>query len=163
MRVLGALLILSGAAGACLLLRREQLLPLRLGRALLGDLAVLSYQIRVCRAPLPEILEGPLSRGPGAQRLWGPLLERLEAEGEQGIADCWSRAVRPLPPPLGKLLAPLGPLLPAGGEPLSAAIEETREELTRFLREETVRQAAQSRITTALCLAGACLVILVLI
>ena len=46
---------------------------------------------------------------------------------------------------------------------LAAAIEETREELTGFLREETARQAARSRITTALCLAGACLVILVLI
>ena len=48
-------------------------------------------------------------------------------------------------------------------ETLEAAIEETREELTGFLREETARQAARSRITTALCLAGACLVILVLI
>jgi len=54
-------------------------------------------------------------------------------------------------------------MVPAGGACLSAAIEETREELTGFLREETARQAARSRITTALCLAGACLVILVLI
>lgn len=163
MRVLGALLILSGAAGACLLRRREQLLPLRLGRALLGDLAVLSYQIRVCRAPLPEILEGPLSGGPGAQRLWRPLLERLEAEGEQGLAACWSQAVRPLPPPLGVLLEPLGPLLPAGGERLAGAIEETREELTGFLREEAARQASQGRVTAALCLSGGCLLILVLL
>jgi len=47
-------------------------------------------------------------------------------------------------------------------EALAAAIEETREELTRFLRAEQVRQAEQGRITAALCLSGACLLILVL-
>ena len=57
----------------------------------------------------------------------------------------------------------MGPLLPEGGEVLAGAVEETREELTRFLREETVRQATQGRITAALSLAGACLAILVLV
>ena len=141
MKLLGAALLL-GSAGAWSFLRRlEGQLLLRLGRAL-----------------LEEVLDG----GPGADRLWRPLGAIL---GEKGgdLPRCWRMAVRPLPPPLGKLLAPLGPLLPAGGDPLAAAIEETREELTGFLREETARQAARSRITTALCLAGACLVILVLI
>ena len=139
MKLLGALLLLGSAGAWSLLRRREGQLPLRLGRALLEDLAVFRYHVQVCRTPLPELLE------------------------EVTLPRCWSRAVRTLPPPLGKLLAPLGPLLPAGGETLAAAIEETREELTRFLREETARQAAQSRITTALCLAGASLTILVLI
>lgn len=49
MRALGAALVLLGAAGGYLLRRREQLLPVRLGRALLEDLAVLDYQIRFRR------------------------------------------------------------------------------------------------------------------
>lgn len=162
MKLLGALLLLGSAGALSLLRRREGQLPLRLGRALLEDLAVFRYHIQVCRTPLPELLEEVLTDGPGAERLWRPLRARLSEEGDP-LPRCWHMAVRTLPPPLGKLLAPLGPLLPAGGDPLAAAIEETREELTRFLREETVRQAARSRITTALCLAGACLVILVLI
>ena len=161
MKLLGALLLLGSAGAWSLLRRREGQLPLRLGRALLEDLAVFRYHVQVCRTPLPELLEEVLTDGPGADRLWRPLGGFLE-EGET-LPRCWSRAVRTLPPPLGKLLAPLGPLLPAGRETLAAAIEETREELTRFLREETARQAAQSRITTALCLAGASLTILVLI
>ena len=161
MKLLGALLLLGSAGAWSLLRRREGQLPLRLGRALLEDLAVFRYHVQVCRTPLPELLEEVLTDGPGADRLWRPLGGFLE-EGET-LPRCWSSAVRTLPPPLGKLLAPLGPLLPAGGETLAAAIEETREELTRFLREETARQAAQSRITTALCLAGASLTILVLI
>lgn len=161
MKLLGALLLLGSAGAWSLLRRREGQLPLRLGRALLEDLAVFRYHVQVCRTPLPELLEEILTEGPGADRLWSPLGSSLE-EGD-ALPRCWSRAVRKLPQPLGKLLAPLGPLLPAGGEALAAAIEETREELTRFLREETARQAAQSRITTALCLAGASLTILVLI
>ena len=50
-----------------------------------------------------------------------------------------------------------------GGERLAEAIEETREELTRFLRAERERQAAEGRVTAALCLSGASLLILVLI
>ena len=162
MKLLGALLLLGSAGAWSLLRRREGQEPLRLGRALLEDLSVLGYHIRACRTPLPELLEEVLTDGPGAERLWKPLGTRLGEEGES-LPRCWHMAVRTLPPPLGKLLSPLGPLLPVGGEPLAAAIEETREELTRFLREETARQAARSRIVTALCLAGACLVILVLI
>ena len=84
---------------------------------------------------------------------------------EEGAAlpRCWRESVRALPPPLGKLLAPLGPLLPEGGGPLAQAVEETREELTGFLREETARQASQGRINAALSMAGACLAILVLL
>lgn len=162
MKLLGALLLLGSAGAWSLLLRREGRLPLRLGRALLEDLAVFRYHIQVRRTPLPELLEEVLTDGLGAERLWRPLRSCL-SEGAESLPQCWRTAVRPLPPPLGKLLAPLGPLLPAGGEPLAEAIEETREELTRFLREETARQAARSRITTALCLAGACLTVLVLI
>jgi len=93
--------------------------------------------------------------------------ELLEAGGPEAadrtLPDCWAEAVSELPPPLDGYLASLGPLLPAGGERLAAAIEETREELTRFLRAEEARQASQGRVTAALCLSGGCLLILVLL
>ncbi len=161
MRGAGAALILWGAAALFLQRRREELLPLRLGRALLEDLAVLACQVRVCRTPLPRVLSEHLAEGLGAVWLWRPLLERLG--GEEGLPRCWRAAVRALPPPLDRLLAPLGPLLSEGGETLEAAIEETREELTGFVRAEAARQAGQGRITAALCLSGACLLILVLL
>ena len=118
MRLMGALLLLGGAGLWCLLRRREGMLPVRVGRALLEDLAVFSYQIRVRRTPLPELLEEVLAQGLGAEYLWRPLAQ---------------------------------------------AVEETREELTGFLREETARQASQGRINAALSMAGACLAILVLL
>ena len=79
------------------------------------------------------------------------------------LPRCWRESGRTRPEPLGKLLLPLGPLLPEGGGPLAQAVEETREELTGFLREETARQASQGRINAALSMAGACLAILVLL
>ena len=45
MKVLGAMLLLGGAGLWCLIRRREGMLPLCVGRALLEDLAVLGYQI----------------------------------------------------------------------------------------------------------------------
>ena len=69
MKLLGAALLL-GSAGAWSFLRRlEGQLLLRLGRALLEDLAVFRYHVRVCRTPLPELLEEVLDGGPGADRL----------------------------------------------------------------------------------------------
>ena len=161
-KLIGALLLLAGAGAWCLLRRREGMLPVKVGRALLGDLAVLSYQIRSRRTPLPELLGEVLTGGPGEAYLWGPLLERIREEGA-ALPQCWRESVETLPPPLGKLLEPLGALLPEGGAALAEAVEETREELTGFLREETVRQASQGRITAALSLAGACLAILVFV
>ena len=162
MKALGALLILGSAGCWRLLRRREAMLPIRLGRALLNDLAVFRCQILVRRTPLPELLEEVLTEGPGADWLWRPLLGFLSEERDS-LPRCWRRAAGALPPPLGRILDPLGPLLPAGGEALERAIEETREELTGFLREESARQASQGRIATAMCLAGACLLILVLV
>ena len=161
MKGLGILLVLWGTGYFCLQQRRDGLLPVQVGRAILDDLSVVGYQIRVCRTPLPDILEG--AHGLGADWLWRPLLERLRSEGARGLPWCWQETAAALPPPLDRYLAPLGPLLPAGGERLAAAIEETREELAGFLRDETDRQASRGRVTAALCLSGACLLILVLI
>jgi len=161
MKWAGALLVLAGAWGCCLLWRRTASQPLRVGQALLGDLSVLSYQICVRRAPLPEILSERLCAGEGAVWLWGPLAAGLE--GERPLPECWTEAAGRLPGRLPELLEPLGALLPAGGERLSAAVEETREELHRYLREERAELAARGRIAAALCLSGASLLILVLV
>jgi len=123
---------------------------------------VFRYQIQVRRTPLPRLLAEVLTDGLGAERLWTPLSDLLARDGAS-LPDSWQTAVRNLPPPLDRLLAPVGPLLCAGGEPLARAVEETREELTSFLREETARQASRSRVTAALCLGGASLLILVLL
>lgn len=161
MRWLGALLILSAAAGGFLLERRESLMPLRLAQALAVDLGTLSAGICRSRRPLPELLAKELDRGPAADALWQPLLALLE--GDAGpLAACWGRACRDLPSPLDAMLAPLGPLLPEGGGALGRAIEETREELSGFVRAERERQSAAGRLTAAVCLSGACLGILVL-
>ncbi len=163
MRALGALLVLAGAACCCLRRRRAGQLPIRVGRAVAADLAVLRYEICRRRAPLPQILEESLDRGAAAQWLWSPLERLLREDGERDLPQCWTAALEGLPEPLRRSLAPLGPLLPQGGRQLEEAIEEARSELGRFLREETARQADSSRVAAALCLAGACLTILVLL
>ena len=163
MKWLGAVLVLWGALEGFLLRRRERLVPLRVGQALAEDLEVLRCGVCLCRAPLPEILEHTLAEGEGARYLWGPLAALLPEAGERSLTDCWRQAAAGLPDPLQRILAPLGTLLPTGGERLAEAIEETREELTRFLRAERERQATEGRVTAALCLSGASLLILVLI
>ena len=165
MRAAGILLVLAGAVCAFVLRRREAMRPIRVGRAVLGDLSVLSYQICVLQRPLPELLAETLAAGPAGPFLWRPLLAHIREAEERGtsLPACWRQAAEALPPPLGRILTPLGELIPAGGGRLAAAIEETREELTGFLRAETARQAEQGRITAALCLSGACLLILVLL
>jgi hypothetical protein len=162
-RLLGALLVLWAAGGAYLLRRRQSLAPLRLGQALLNDLAVLRYEVCCRRTPLTALLERELNGGPGAA-LWRRLGESLKkGGGEASLAQCWETAVRALPEPLDRMLLPLGPLLGVGGEALDRAINETREELTGYLRRERERQALAGRLTAAVCLSAASLLILVLI
>lgn len=162
MKLLGTLMVFAASGGLFLLRRREALRPLRLGRAVLNDLAIFRFQIQVCRRPLPEILDVYLDAGPAAGALWRPL-RILLSEKRDPLPVCWRKAVQGLPPEIRKLLEPLGTLLPAGGDALAKAIEETREELTGFLREESARQASQGRVSAALCLAGSCLAVLVLL
>ena len=161
MKLAGAVLIFCSAGCWCFLRRKEGRAVLTLARALLEDLAVLGCRVRMCRTPLPELLEE--LEGPGADCFWRPLLERLEeAEGDT-LSRCWAGAAGELPEPLERIMAPLGALLSVGGTRLDGAVEETREELARFLREETDRQANQGRVHAALCLSGACLAVLVLL
>lgn len=162
MRLLGAALVLLSGVIAYRRRRDGETEALRLGEALYGDLAVLGYRICVLRQPVPEILEDCLRPSAAWEALWGPLARALE-DREGRLPDCWRRAVEALPPRLAQYLSPMGPLLGVGGERLDRAVEETREELAGFLRAERLRQAQQGRLTAALCLSGACLLILVLV
>ena len=163
MKLAGVLLVLAGAGYGAWSLRREAMAPVRLGRALLEDLSALRYQVCVLRRPLPELLAGALAESPAAPKFWTPLEKRLAEDRGATLAACWRRTALALPSPLAEALAPLGEALPAGGGRLDAAINETREELARYVREETARQAQQGRLTAALCLSGALLLILVLV
>ena len=161
MKLTGAALIFLSAGSWCLLRRREDRALLSLARSLLEDLAVFGSRVRACRTPLPELLE--TMDGPGAARFWHPLLERLEQADGSTLSRCWAASAGGLPVPLERIMSPLGDLLSVGGARLDEAVEETREELARFLREETARQADQGRVHAALCLSGACLAVLALL
>ena len=161
MKLTGAALIFFSAGCWCLQRRREGQKILELTRALAEDLAALGCRVRICRTPLPELLEE--LKGPGAEKLWRPLLERLKRTEGETLQECWIAAAAELPDPLKQIVTPLGAMISVGGVRLDEAVEETRKELTRFLREESVRQAGQGRIHAALCLSGACLAVLVLV
>lgn len=163
MRLLGCGLILWATARLWLAQRQRMLMPLHLAEALSGDLALLKGRSCAGGLPLPAILERELTEGPGAAALWQPLLAALTQEEPPALPQLWRGLSDVLPPPLDKLLAPLGPLLTLGGQDLSRAIDETREELTGFIRAERQRQATAQRLCAALCFSGALLVILVLI
>lgn len=163
MRLLGCGLILWAATGAWLAQRQRLLAPLRLAEAVNGDLALLKGRSCAGGLPLPAILEHDLTEGPGAAALWQPLLAALRQEEPPALPRLWRGLTHALPPPLDRLLAPLGPLLTLGGQGLSRAIDETREELTGFIRAERQRQATAQRLCATLCFSGAVLVILVLI
>ena len=161
MKLAGAALLFFSAGCWCLQRSREDRELLALTRAMLEDLAALGCRVRMCRTPLPEVLEA--LEGPGAERFWRPLLGRMERWSGDTLQACWISAAAGLPDPLERIVAPLGAMVSVGGTRLDAAVEETREELTRFLREETARQASQGRVRAALCLSGACLAVLVLV
>ncbi len=161
MRALGVVLILCAATGGYLENRRRAKKPIAVGQALLEDLALLRYEVCVRRAPLPWVLTHTLAGGDGARYFWMPLHERLSRRAPS-LPRCWAETAASLPDPLPRLIAPLGELLPAGGENLAKAIDETREELTGVLRILRERQADGGRLAAALCFSAAFLLILVL-
>lgn len=161
MKTVGAVLILLGAMGGYARYRQQRMLFLRLGRALVNDLAVLKREICVCRRTLPGILEQDLCRGAGAEYLWKNL-SILMVDRTRGLENCWIMAARELPERLSERLVSLGPLLREGGETLGRAIDEAREELLEDLRGEERRNASSMRLAGAAFISGACFLILVL-
>lgn len=166
MRLIGAILIFCGALWGYMKYRAQVMLPLRLARALAGDLAVLRSGVCVNRRPLPALLARELSEGIGAQYVWIPFTNALacSAEGAGMTArDCWTQVVDSLPPPLSVWLLPLGPLLGSGGEVVDQAIDEVREELLCYVHTGEERRSEQLKLSAALCFSGACFVVLLLL
>ena len=166
MRLMGAVLVFCGALWGYMKYRAQVMLPLRVGRALVGDLAVLRSGVCGSRRPLPAILARELSEGPGARYVWIPFQIALacSAEGEGvTVRDCWTHTVDGLPPPLSAWLLPLGPLLGTGGEALGQAIDEVREELLCYVRIGEEKRSEQLKLSAALCFSGACFVVLILL
>lgn len=162
MKAVGAVLILCGAIGGYLRFRRERLLMIRLGRALAGDLAVLKSEVCIRRRTLPAILEQELRCGIGADFFWTPF-RALLVENRLSVRRCWEAALSGLPGRLRLHLAPLGAMLGEGGAPLAQCLDEVREELLREVHDEESRCANSLRLAGALCLSGACFLILILI
>lgn len=160
MRAVGIIMIALSAVGGYSVYRRAALLKLQLIRALAEELALLRCQICIHRRPLPAILDGELCRGVGGEYLWKPLAEFLR-RSEGTVQSCWEQAMDELPGMIAVRLAPLGRLLPVGGESLSRAIEEVREELLALAREQQERQSVELRLSAAVCFSLAALFLIV--
>lgn len=162
MKLVGAVMILASAAGGYLVYRRSAVLTLQILRALAEDLALLRCQICVHRRPLPAILDSELNRGIGGAYLWEPLAALLK-RCEGTVSFCWESAVKALPPQIAVRLAPVGKLLPVGGDTLARAIDEVREELLALARVQQAQQPARLRLSAAMCFSVAALFILAFI
>ena len=163
MKLLGSILILWSAGICCYFRRLEGKRLILLGDAILGDLAVLKSRVCTSCIPLPQLMERELAQSLASRQLWKPFYRLLLERKDMGVEACWKEIAVQLPSPLDRLLAPVGAMFTRGGEPLERAINETREELTEFLRSERQRRAAADKLTAALYLSGAGLMILVLI
>lgn len=159
MKLMGAILILCGAAAGYWNERKNREFPLVLCRALVEDLAVLRREICVYRVPIPEILAQHLTNGPGAEYLWQPLSEKL-CKGPVGMEDCWLDIVSKLPCDVAGPLRSVGAALANGGEPLSRMIDEARSELVRTIHRGEARRTEQERIHAALYFGCALLAVL---
>ena len=160
MKSLGVVLTLAGAFLGVFQFRRQSLTELRLGRALLCDLAVLKREICISRKTLPSICMGFGSTTSG-QAFWEPLGVALKERG-MPVQKCWESITGQLPERLAVRLAPLGALLGDGGTVLAGAIDEVREEMLRDLSDAERSLSLTMRLVGAGCFSGAAFLILML-
>lgn len=160
MKLVGATMILLGAAYGYLVYRRTAVRSLQLVRALADDLRVLQCRVCVQRCPLPAVLTGDLGEGLSGACLWRPLAQCL-ARGQDSLPGCWERTVNALPLPVAQRLAPLGKLLSVGGETLARAIEEAHSQLLRLAQEQEGRQRIRLQLSAAVSFSAAALLILI--
>lgn len=161
MKLIGATLIILGAALGYLVRRRSAAQRLQLLRALADDLPLLQWKVCVQRCPLPDILADDLNDGISGELLWRPLAQRL-AQASENFSVCWVQTLDELPVMIAQRLAPLGKLLPIGGDALSVVIDEVHRELLRLVQEEEKRQQLTLRLSAAMSFSAAALLILVL-
>lgn len=160
MKVLGVVLTVLGAFLGVGQFRRQSLSELRLGRALTYDLAVMKREICISRRTIPAICLA-LQEGGAGEIFWEPLRDSIEKR-DMPVQNCWEAVTRQLPDRFSVRLAPLGPLLGAGGADLGKAIDEVREELLQDLRAAEQNMSASMRLACAVCFSGACFLILML-
>lgn len=162
MKLIGAVLILLGAVYGYLVYRRSVSQTLQLLRALADDLPLLQWKICVQRHPLPAILAENLRGGISGACLWQPLERRL-AQARESLAVCWDQTMDELPVMIAQRLAPLGKLLPLGGDTLSEMIGEVHRELLQMVQEQERQQKLTLRLSAAVSFSAAALLILVLV
>ena len=158
MKALGAVLTVVGAFLGFMQFRRQSVSDLKLGRALVCDLAVLKREICISRRTLPSICLAFRKSRTGAV-FWEPLGRSLEMGGIP-VQNCWETMTGRLPDNCAVRLAPLGPLLGDGGVILAKAIDEVREELLRDLIDAERNISLSMRLAGAVCLSCACFLIL---
>lgn len=163
MKLTGCVLLLWAAGTGWNSARRQKQEALALAQALWEDLAVLKSRVCTGNLPLLQVLEQHMGQSIGTAALWHPLQLMLKRRTSPSLSLLWQEQAGTLPRPLGRILSPLGPMLREGGSALGRAIDETREELTRFIRTEHQKQAAEQKLSAALWFSGAALMILVLI
>lgn len=159
MKLLGAGLVLLGAALFLAGRRREERDGLLLMEAISEDLALFSYEITALALPIPRLMENRRESRAG-RALWQPVLRYL---AEKTLEESWLLAVSKLPGGLPGCLAHLGGVLSVGGETAGRAIAETREALADIIAAQRTVQRERGPVRTSLVLSGAALLILVLI
>lgn len=160
MKAFGVVLTIAGALLGSVQFWRQSVSELKLGRALAGDLAVLKREICISRRTLPSIcLAFQNSRTEAV--FWEPLRCSLEKDG-MTVQHCWETVIKRLPDNCAVRLVPLGPLLGDGGAVLAKAIDEVREELLRDISDAERNLSMSMRLVSAVCVSGACFVILML-
>lgn len=166
MKMAGAMLIFLGALLGYIRNYLRMITPLKLARALACDLMALKSGVCISRRTLPALLERQLNGGVGARYLWIPFKDALEASSAgdgMTVRECWGQTVDMLPSPLSKMMLPIGAHLGAGGEILGRAIDEVREELLTYIRITEEQRGEKLKLSAALCLFGACFVVLILL
>ena len=159
LKAVGALLLLAGGLWLRQVLLQRRREHIALGEELCLALDRLQQGIYRLREPLPQLLRLCREELCLSRPFWEGLLERLSAEGDFPAA--WEGALTLVPPPYGRLLAPLGAALPAGEREDLFLL--TREEVYRAVQEERRQQGERDRLATALCLSTVLLVIVVLL
>ena len=162
MKLMGTVLILLGAVYGYLVYRRSAMRIPELLRSLADDLPLLRCKICVHRYSLPAVLTEDLGHGISGVYVWLPLAQRL-AQKQNSFSACWEQTMDELPILVAQRLAPLGKVLPVGGDTLSKAIEEIHRELHQLAREQEERQRVKLRLSAAVSFSAAALLILIFV
>lgn len=164
MKLLGAVLILCGAALHCITLfslrRRQREALLQLSAAIEG----LARELRVSLVPMPQLLA---RRGQGyyADAFFCTVLEKRQQRADAALPECWREAVQLLPLSKREQESLARPAAAFGGEEedllraLHTAAVELRASLSTLDRES----AKSSRVIPALCFGSAILLTALLI